>query len=564
MYHSPPIRRGGTGTVDRRSMQPWSEHGIPLVFGREVTDALASGAPVVALESNVITHGLPYPENVATARRVEQAVRAGGAIPATIGIDDGRILIGMSDPDIERFATTPGIPKISSRDMSVVLATGGMGATTVASSLVAAELAGIEFFASAGIGGVHRGAETTMDVSSDLIQFTRSRMAVVCAGAKSILDLSLTMEFLETHCVPVITFGSDYFPAFYCRSSGLRSPHRLDDEALIARAIDSHWALGNHGAILIASPIHECDAIDAREVDAAIAEAMRTAERDGVRGNAITKYLMRAVDRATEGRSARANMSVLISTAELAGRLAAAHASQRAERARSAGPGAPRGGVVIFDLDGTLVDTPRAIVETFTAVFATMAVPPRDPAAIRATIGLPLERAFSQLLGVGLDDPTVAQAVAHYQTLFRELVLPRASSLIFPGVADGLAALRSRGVSLAVATSKFHASADALLKAAGLRDHFDLVVGADQVAAPKPSPDIGQLIMTTLGVPAERAVMVGDTTHDLLMAKAAGMRSIGVTYGVHSAQELASTNPTWIADSFGDVLSCVTQGLLQR
>jgi pseudouridine-5'-phosphate glycosidase len=537
--------------------------GVPLVFGPEVADALASGKPVVALESNVITHGLPYPDNVATARRVEQAVRAGGAIPATIGIDGGRIVIGMSDADIERFGTTPGIPKVSSRDLPVILATGGMGATTVASSLVAADLAGIEFFASAGIGGVHRGAETTMDVSSDLIQFTRSRLAVVCAGAKSILDLNLTMEFLETHCVPIITYKSDDFPAFYCVSSGLRSPHRIDDEALIAQAIDYHRALGHRGSILIASPISERDAIDTREVDAVIAGAMRTAERDGVRGNAITKYLMRAVDRATEGRSARANMSVLISTAELAGRLAAAHAEQRAARVQRAAATDPRGGVVIFDLDGTLVDTPRAIVETFAAVFAAMAIPPRDPAAIRATIGLPLEKAFGQLLGVAMDDAIVAQAVAHYQTLFKELVLPRASSLIFPGVAEGLAALRDRGVLLAVATSKFYASADALLKAAGLRDHFEIVVGADQVAAPKPSPEIGLLIMTELGVSAERAVMVGDTTHDLLMAKAAGMRSIAVTYGVHSAQELASTDPTWIVDTFGDVLSCLTQGLLQ-
>jgi pseudouridylate synthase len=302
---------------------------IPLVFSEEVSEALSAGRPVVALESNVITHGLPYPENAATARKVEEAVRAGGAIPATLGIEDGRILIGMTAADIERFASTPGIPKVSSRDMPVILAKGGMGATTVASSLVAAELAGIPFFASAGIGGVHRGAEKTMDISSDLIQFTRSKVAVVCAGAKSILDLGLTMEYLETHCVPVISYRFDDFPAFYCISSGIRSPHRMDDEAMIARAIECHWALGNNSSILITNPIREEDAIDSREVDAAITEAMLTAEKDGVRGNAITKYLMRAVDKATEGRSAKANMSVLISTAELAGRLAAAHAQHR-------------------------------------------------------------------------------------------------------------------------------------------------------------------------------------------------------------------------------------------
>jgi pseudouridine-5'-phosphate glycosidase len=305
---------------------------VPLVFSEEVSDAISAGRAVVALESNVITHGLSYPDNAATARKVEEAVRAGGAVPATIGIAEGRIMIGMSEADVERFATTPGIPKVSSRDMPVVLARGGLGATTVASSLVAAQLAHIPFFASAGIGGVHRGAERTMDISSDLIQFTRSKVAVVCAGAKSILDLGLTLEYLETHCVPVISVGTDDFPAFYCVSSGLRSPHRLDDEGLIARAIESHWALGNDSAILIASPIREEEAIDSREVDAVIANAMRTAEAEGVRGNAITKYLMRAVDKVTEGRSARANMSVLISTAELAGRLATAHARYRRER----------------------------------------------------------------------------------------------------------------------------------------------------------------------------------------------------------------------------------------
>jgi pseudouridine-5'-phosphate glycosidase len=304
---------------------------IPLVFSEEVSDALSAGRPVVALESNVITHGLEYPHNAATARKVEAAVRGGGAVPATIGIADGRILIGLTDADIERFASTPGIPKVSSRDMPVILAKGGLGATTVASSVVAAELANIPFFASAGIGGVHRGAEKSMDISSDLIQFTRSKVAVVCAGAKSILDLNLTLEYLETHCVPVISYRTDFFPAFYCISSGLRSPHRLDDEAMIARAIECHWALGNHSSILITSPIREEDAIDSREVDAVIEKAMLTAEKDGVRGNALTKYLMRAVDKVTEGRSAKANMSVLISTAELAGRLAVAHARHRHE-----------------------------------------------------------------------------------------------------------------------------------------------------------------------------------------------------------------------------------------
>jgi pseudouridylate synthase len=301
---------------------------VPLVYSEEVAEAITAGQPVVALESNVITHGLDYPENAETARRVEDAVRASGSVPATIGIDNGRILVGLSEHDIERFASTPGIPKVSSRDLPIVLARGGMGATTVASSVIAAELAGLKFFSSAGIGGVHRGAERTMDVSSDLVQFTRSKVAVVCAGAKNILDLGLTMEFLETHCVPVVAYRSDDFPAFYCVSSGLRSPHRVDDPLELARAIENHWALGNPGSFLITTPTRAADAIDGAEVEAVIAEAVARAERDGVSGQAITKYLMRAVDRATEGRSAKANMAVLVSTAEVAGELAAAHAKE--------------------------------------------------------------------------------------------------------------------------------------------------------------------------------------------------------------------------------------------
>lgn len=299
---------------------------IPLVVAEEVAQALHEGTPVVALESNVITHGLPYPDNAATAAKVQDAVRAGGAVPATICLEAGRIVVGMGDADIERFACTPGIPKVSSRDLAVVLARGGMGATTVASSLVAAELAGITFFSSAGLGGVHRGAQTTMDISSDLIQLTRSKVAVVCAGAKNILDLNLTMEYLETQCVPLISYRSDDFPAFYCASSGIASPHRIDDEEVIARVVDTHWAAGNPGSVVITTPPRPEDAVERGVAEEAITEALAAAEKDGVRGNAITKYLMRAVDRATGGRTAAANMAVLISTAEVGGRLAAAHA----------------------------------------------------------------------------------------------------------------------------------------------------------------------------------------------------------------------------------------------
>ncbi|WP_411119802.1 pseudouridine-5'-phosphate glycosidase [Streptomyces sp. 058-1L] len=303
---------------------------IPFVVSAEVSDALSEGRPVVALESNVITHGLPYPQNAETAHAVESAVRRGGSVPATIAVEDGKILVGMTDSDIERFATGSDIPKVSSRDLPVVLAQGRRGALTVASSVVAAEMVGIPFFASAGIGGVHRGAETSMDISSDLVQFTRSKVAVVCAGAKKILDLGLTLEFLETHCVPVVSYRSDDFPAFYCRSSGFRSPSRVDEDEVIARAIENHWALGGQGSFLITTPIAAEDAIDSEEVDAVITEAIATADRDGVRGQAVTKYVMRAVDAATQGRTSRANAAVLINTAEVGGRLAVAHARLRA------------------------------------------------------------------------------------------------------------------------------------------------------------------------------------------------------------------------------------------
>lgn len=298
-----------------------------LVYAEEVSDALNDGSPVVALESNVITHGLAYPDNAMTAKEVERAVRTGGAVPATIGIDDGKILIGMSESDIDRFATSQDIPKVINRDISVILARGGKGATTVASSVLAAELAGINFFASAGVGGVHRGAEKTMDISADLIQFTRSKVAVVCAGAKNILDLNLTMEYLETHGVPVISYRFDYFPAFYCKSSNILSPHRLDDIELIARTVQNHWLLGNNSSVLITKPVGDEHAIGEKEVEDIITKAIRSAENENVKGSAITKYLMRAVDRETGGRTANANMSVLISTAEFAGSVAAAYAN---------------------------------------------------------------------------------------------------------------------------------------------------------------------------------------------------------------------------------------------
>jgi phosphoglycolate phosphatase len=220
--------------------------------------------------------------------------------------------------------------------------------------------------------------------------------------------------------------------------------------------------------------------------------------------------------------------------------------------------------LAVFDLDGTLIDTPGAIVETFTATFVSMGAEPPDASIIRATIGLPLEQAFGKLMGVSVDDTAVTRGVQQYQVLSKELILPRAEKMLFPGVVDGLATLRSHGIALAVATSKFYASADALLRAAGLEDRFAMVIGADQVIWPKPNPEMCLVIMGEFGVSAESAVMVGDTTHDLLMAKAANMRSIAVTYGVHSVQELKSANPTWMVDTFDEVVKCVQSGYARQ
>jgi len=301
-----------------------------LKLNDEVRAALREDQPIVALESNVICHGLPYPANIDTACELNAAVRAAGAVPAMIAIENGQFLIGMTDQQIEEFGTHVDIPKTTSRDLPVLLASGRRAATTVASSLVAAELAGVKFFSSAGIGGVHRGAQHTMDISADLFQFTRSRVVVVCAGAKNILDLGLTLEYLETHSVPIIAYQSDEFPAFYCRSSGLKSPHRLDTFEAIARSIDYHWQLGAPGAVLVTIPIDEDAALDQAEIEGVLNDALRHAEASGTRGGDVTPQLMRALERATGGRTTRANQAVLLSNARQAAELAVTHAQSTA------------------------------------------------------------------------------------------------------------------------------------------------------------------------------------------------------------------------------------------
>jgi pseudouridine-5'-phosphate glycosidase len=289
----------------------------------EVADALASGRPVVALESSGVVQGLPHPLNLQTALDMDKAIRAAGAVPARTGIVSGRFVVGMSDEQVELFATTPTVPKVGARDLGPVLAGGGHGGTTVSATLVAAGRVGIEVFAVAGIGGVHFGAQHSFDISADLVEFTRHRVAVVCAGAKSLLDPALTLEYLETAGVPVVGYRCDDFPAYYSVSSGERNPRRVDDLAELVEGVRLHWELGGTGYV-VTHPIHAEDALPSDEVYALVRQKQAEAEAAGVRGKDMTPAILSAVGKATRGRTAEANRSVLLSTSALAAEVAVA------------------------------------------------------------------------------------------------------------------------------------------------------------------------------------------------------------------------------------------------
>ncbi|MBL8348423.1 MAG: pseudouridine-5'-phosphate glycosidase [Rubrivivax sp.] len=298
-----------------------------------VVDALAAGRPLVALESTIVAHGMPYPQNLHTARAVEAMVREHGAEPATIAVIDGRIRIGLDEPTLERLAQAgPQALKVSRRDLPAVLAGGArspMGATTVAGTMICAALAGIEVFVTGGIGGVHRGAATTFDISADLQELARTSVVVVCAGAKSILDLGLTLEYLETHGVPVLSAGQDDFAAFYVRESGLRADQRLDSPEAQARFIRAKWDLGLTGGVLLSTPVPEADALPRDAVDGWIAQALADAAAQGVSGKAVTPYLLARIEKLSGGRSLAANIALVKHNAEVGGRLAVALAADR-------------------------------------------------------------------------------------------------------------------------------------------------------------------------------------------------------------------------------------------
>lgn len=297
-----------------------------LAVTPEVRDALASGRPVVALESTIISHGMPYPKNVQTAREVEQIIRDGGAVPATIAVLHGVPRIGLDDDELDLLGSDEHVRKVSIRDLPVVIARAEHGATTVASTMRLAALAGIHVFVTGGLGGVHRGAEHSMDVSADLTELSLTDVAVVSAGVKSLLDIGRTLEVLETLGVPVVTVGSDDFPSFYSRSSGFRSPLRLDSAEEVARAMRAKWSLGLAGGIVVANPIPVEDEIPEAEIGRLIEQAVAEADQRGITGAAITPFLLGRIVELSGGESLRANIALVKHNAALGAAIAVAYA----------------------------------------------------------------------------------------------------------------------------------------------------------------------------------------------------------------------------------------------
>jgi pseudouridine-5'-phosphate glycosidase len=300
-----------------------------LDIAPEVGEALRAGRPVVALESTIISHGMPYPQNVETALAVEQTVRENLAVPATVAVIGGRLKAGLSRGEIERLGKAGhAVAKASRRDLPVIVSRGMDGATTVATTMIISAMAGIRVFATGGVGGVHRGAETTMDISADLEELARTNVMVVCAGAKSILDLGLTLEYLETKGVPVIGFGTSELPAFYTRKSGFPVDYRLDTPEELADAFSAKLAMGLEGGMLVANPIPEEFSMDAERINRTIDEAVREAKALGVKGKETTPFLLAKIKELTGGDSLEANIRLVLNNARLAARTAKALAER--------------------------------------------------------------------------------------------------------------------------------------------------------------------------------------------------------------------------------------------
>jgi pseudouridine-5'-phosphate glycosidase len=304
-------------------MHPATSPSSPLHIAEPVAQALREGRPVVALESTIISHGMPWPDNLEMARRVEHTVREAGATPATIAVIGGRWCVGLADDALEHLARQgPATPKLSRRDLPLVTARGADGATTVAATMIIAARAGIRVFATGGIGGVHRGAAHSMDISADLMELARSPVAVVCAGAKAILDLGLTLEVLETQGVPVYGWCTDELPAFYSRRSGLRLPSRVDSLDELALALQLQWATGLGGGALVANPIPAAAEIPHETIGSVIDDALVQAVQQGIHGAAVTPYLLSRLNELTAGRSLAANIELVLNNARLAAGLA--------------------------------------------------------------------------------------------------------------------------------------------------------------------------------------------------------------------------------------------------
>jgi pseudouridine-5'-phosphate glycosidase len=293
----------------------------------EVASALKSGKGVVALESTIISHGMPYPQNVETATEVEEVIRSTGAIPATIAIISGRLKAGLSIEELELLGKpASNVQKCSRRDLPFIVARQKHGATTVAATMIIAEMAGISIFGTGGIGGVHRGASESMDVSADLQELAQTNVAVISAGVKSILDIGLTLEYLETHGVPVIGYQTDQFPAFYTRNSGFLVGERMDDASAIARVLRIKWDLGLKGGFLIANPIPKKDEMAQRVIEKAIQTAISEAEKKGITGKSITPFLLSRIAQLTHGSSLKSNIQLVLNNARLAGQIAVEYA----------------------------------------------------------------------------------------------------------------------------------------------------------------------------------------------------------------------------------------------
>lgn len=296
-----------------------------VVTSQEVKEALENGKPVVALESTIISHGMPYPKNVETALRVEEIIRENGAVPATIGIIGGVLKAGLTKEEIDYMGKTKDVAKVSRRDIPFIVAEKKDGATTVASTMIIAAMAGIKIFATGGIGGVHRGAETTMDISADLEELASTDVAVVCAGAKSILDIGLTLEYLETKGVPVFGYGTDELPAFYTQKSGFPVDYRIDTPEQMATVLKTKWSLGLHGGALIANPIPDAYSMDEALITKVIEDAVKEAKEKGIKGKDTTPFLLAKIKEITGGDSLESNIQLVYNNAEVAAKVAAAY-----------------------------------------------------------------------------------------------------------------------------------------------------------------------------------------------------------------------------------------------